>query len=121
MGKDLKSCGHDWEQWGRDWAHGWKHHQRVGRWHHRRSGFSFFWPVGILLALFLAFGVLKLFWPLLVIGVVFMLARNAYRWQGHGSDGEKRKRKNDDDDQPPPSDGDRRYVRTADGDWLEII
>ncbi|MDL1883030.1 hypothetical protein FBR01_05220 [Anaerolineae bacterium CFX8] len=104
-----------WRHYGHHWGHHRGHHWGKP-WMRRRGGFFFFWP-GMLLVLFLAFGVFKFLWPLLLIGLGIMLVKSARHWNG-GSWDEAEKPKNDGE---KPKRDDRRYIQTEDGDWLEII
>jgi hypothetical protein len=119
--------GHHGYGWGRHGHHG---------------GFGFFWMFPMLLLMgFLFFGLLKFFWPLLLIGLIFAAIKFgkhgghgwkhgdwsqqwkhkdwAEKWQHYEGDW---KRKNDDlIHVEKPKREDRRFTRTADGDIVEII
>lgn len=101
------------------WGH-YRYHHIGSHWgRHPRGGALWFLP-GMILLFVLVFGVMKLLWPLLVIGFIFMVIKGASRsiWceQGKPSD----KLKNDEKPKRDTAD-DRRYMQTEDGDWLEII
>lgn len=89
------------------------------------------WVLPMMLLFFLMFGVFRFFWPLLLIGFIFLLVKGtafcSRRWEG-GDWGEKFKNdekwKNGDlgGEKPKRDEADsRRYVQTEDGEWLEII
>lgn len=114
----------------------WNHYgYPMGRhgWHggyYRRGGFM--WVLPMLMLFFLMMGVFRFFWPLLLIGLIFLIVKGmafkSRRWDG-GDWGDKfkndEKRKHDeyDDGEKPKRDeaDGRRYVQTEDGEWLEII
>lgn len=107
--------------------HGW-HHRGMGmnHWGGRRGFYGprpfFFLPM-LVIGFFLFFGLLKVLWPLLLIGLgiaVFRMASKGRprRWES-GRWGEKPKR--DWDEKPKRDSDERRFVRTADGEEVEII
>jgi hypothetical protein len=127
MRRDWEQYGDEWRRWGREWSH-WGHNQRRywRQGYGPRGGFFFFWP-GMILLLFLLFGVFKFLWPLLLIGLFVAIAKRATCSTRHyyGSDPDDlQKRKHDELDGEKAKrteDDQRRYIQTEDGDWLEII
>lgn len=117
---------HGWHRYGQHpWGHGWGHHHWNRGWMFPALGFLFFFVV------FKGWFLLPL-----LIGLFFVLPA-LRRWQSDGPHtepgwGEKRKPHprfvdvdeagdSDDDRLPKRKNDDRRYVRTADGDYLEIV
>ena len=118
-----------------------------GDWGHRggwgRGPHPFFFFPALLVVGFLFFGLFKFFLPLIALGLIFMGVRSFMRggqggwgrWEGRGREfwnhrwnwenewSEKRKHEWMGDEKPKHDDsGDSpRYMRTANGDWVEII
>lgn len=110
---------------------------RPRHYHYRRGGLMFlpFLPLMILpvILVIVVFAlVIKFLFPLLLIGAgIWFFTRHSRSYRRDWSmprhewnDGYEDKRKNDElvsDEKPKNEDADKRYVQTADGNWVEII
>ncbi|MBZ0278580.1 MAG: hypothetical protein K8I60_20700 [Anaerolineae bacterium] len=106
--------------------HGHHYHHHYG-WHRPRPFMGLFFLFPVMLMLFFGMFLLKFLWPLLLIGAGFALFSRSRRgdW-GHGGFSHRmgdwyEKSKHDWDEKPKHEQETRRYARTADGDWVEII
>ena len=122
------------------------HHMRHMHFGHRGFGFRpMFFPFGLLMipvaivGFFLFIGLLKLMFPLLLIGGVIFLFSRAFRnhrgdnlpsemrwgqWKACGqtfvsSDWDDKPKRTEDGEKPKRNE--RRFTQTADGNWVEII
>jgi hypothetical protein len=98
------------------------------RWHRGPSPFGCLFILPVILLFLVGLTLLKFLWPLLLIGLGFMLLKGMTGGFGsHGGEWGRQqhdwhiKHKNDWDDKPKNDDDDRRYTRTENGDWVEIV
>ncbi|MBC7869893.1 MAG: hypothetical protein H7Y09_03570 [Chitinophagaceae bacterium] len=103
-------------------------HFHRGGWHAGRNHHHMGW-IGPVLMLFFVFFLLKTWfvWPLLIFAFIAISKSRSWSQYTHNDDqnGEKEKRKNDirfiDHLEDKPKRDQKRYVRTEDGEYLEIV